>query len=460
MPKVPGLIGSYTIRSNGTCQIKISTGWDAGKGEYSCYRETLPNAHEAEKALEDITQFLKFGGGKKTVASIASHRHPAEGPACEQDTMTLSRLSDAFLEARRRDKEIAARTRETTEGHIKKLKPFLGETTLSEANAAYFESLKLDLRDDSHPANKGKGCSGTYAQKLFATIKQMLDWAVQCGLCKENNAKKVKSPQRDTPEKRILPIAKTANLIEKIGSEPLDSCRVGLVLLASTGCRLSEMLALKWSDYDADSSVLRIERAMEKDSQNTKQTKGKESREMPLMPRIAALLSDWKEQQRHWYQECNLEWSLDAPIVQSTNAKHVLSSTYERWWRQNRIKLGLDENATLHAFRHGFASYLIVECGVDPTTVQSLTGHHNPDVLMKIYSHTHGDAKRAAMLKLQRTIVPFSGREECRHCRHWSPSPNDVSVGVCWASKDEAAKQVVHSNEVCRIGSFSLNPEQ
>lgn len=65
MPKVPGLIGSYTIRSNGTCQIKISTGWGAGKGEYSCYRETLPNAHEAEKALEDITQFLKFGGGKR-----------------------------------------------------------------------------------------------------------------------------------------------------------------------------------------------------------------------------------------------------------------------------------------------------------------------------------------------------------------------------------------------------------
>lgn len=128
------------------------------------------------------------------------------------------------------------------------------------------------------------------------------------------------------------------------------------------------MLALRWSDFDEESSVLRIERAMEKDSQETKQTKGKESRAMPIMPRIATLLLEWREQQKSWYGECSLEWTPEAPIVQSKSAKHMLSSTYERWWRKNRSELGLGDDVTLHTFRHGFASYLIVECGVDPTT--------------------------------------------------------------------------------------------
>lgn len=58
---------------------------------------------------------------------------------------------------------------------------------------------------------------------------------------------------------------------------------------------------------------------------------------------------------------------------------------------------------------------LIVNCEVDISTAQLLTGHTKPDVLLQIYTHTHQGAKTGAMAKLEGFIFPYKGEHDCAH---------------------------------------------
>ncbi|MEG0759741.1 tyrosine-type recombinase/integrase [Gordonibacter sp.] len=145
-------------------------------------------------------------------------------------------------------------------------------------------------------------------------------------------------------------------------------------------------------------------------------------------------------------------------MCHSRNAKHILSSTYERWWRQNRCRLRVPDFATIHTMRHTFSTLLIVYCGADTSTVQALTGHEKPDVLLEIYTHTHQGAKLAAMTKLQDFLFPYDGTQNCRHCKHWCPAPDGMQEkGVCWES-GSAVLVICSTDQECNIEKFDLKP--
>lgn len=55
-------------------------------------------------------------------------------------------------------------------------------------------------------------------------------------------------------------------------------------------------------------------------------------------------------------------------------------------WRKIRSSSGLDEDFTLHALRHTFASNLIAS-GCDVVTVQRALGHSQPSITLDVYSH-------------------------------------------------------------------------
>ena len=132
---------------------------------------------------------------------------------------------------------------------------------------------------------------------------------------------------------------------------------------------------------------------MERDTQERKSTKTKETRTIPLMPAAKAVLLEWRSRQQAYFKARGLRWSKGRPICHNSKGTHILSSAYERWWRNNRDRLGVPEFATLHTMRHTFATILIVNCGVDTSTAQSLIGHTKPDVLLQIYAHTHQGAR-------------------------------------------------------------------
>lgn len=203
----------------------------------------------------------------------------------------------------------------------------------------------------------------------------------------------MRAPQRDTEEKEPLSVEQAEAVMANLLDHDMDAFETGLFLLMTTGMRLSEMLALTWMEYDEGESTLHVRHSMERDTQERKSTKTKETRTIPLMPAAKAVLLEWRSRQQAYFKARGLRWSKGRPICHNSKGTHILSSAYERWWRNNRDRLGVPEFATLHTMRHTFATILIVNCGVDTSTAQSLTGHTKPDVLLQIYAHTHQGAR-------------------------------------------------------------------
>lgn len=117
-----------------------------------------------------------------------------------------------------------------------------------------------------------------------------------------------------------------ANLLD----HDMDAFETDLFLLMTTGMRLSEMLALTWMEYDEGESILHVRHSMERDIQEHKSTKTKETRTIPLMPAVKAVLLEWRARQQPSFKARGLRWSKGHPIRHNSKGTHILSSTYER----------------------------------------------------------------------------------------------------------------------------------
>ena len=179
--------------------------------------------------------------------------------------------------------------------------------------------------------------------------------------------------------------------LSNVLSEELDSKTVGLLICLFTAARLSGMLALTWGDLDGD--CLHIWRSMVKDTQQTKATKTEDERFEPCPAVLVDVLTEWKILQEQEFKAKGLRQSGETPIVSSKKGIHVLKTTFERWFRQNRVRMCLPEDFTIHGLRHTVTTILQKDIKADMTTTMSITGHKTMQMLQR-YSHADDSAKR------------------------------------------------------------------
>src|SRR5262249_40982095 len=135
-----------------------------------------------------------------------------------------------------------------------------------------------------------------------------------------------------------------------------------LVLLAFTGLRIREALALTWADVDLDQGVLRVERQLADDDRRRVAVKtANAERELPLYPRLRGVLvehklaSSWK--------------AADDPVFAAGRRKakgyrNVLRALAEAV-KAAKIPVAADERLSLHSLRHTYTSHLIVGLELD-----------------------------------------------------------------------------------------------
>lgn len=155
------------------------------------------------------------------------------------------------------------------------------------------------------------------------------------------------------------------------------------VLLAYTGLRIREALALTWADVDLDAGVLRVERQLADDDRTTIEVKtANAERELPLYPRLRRALAEHK---------LASPWTAsDDPICAAGRRKpkgyrNVLRAFAEAV-AEAKIEVATDERLSPHALRHTYTSHLIVGLELDAATASKLAGHANPQVTMRVYA--------------------------------------------------------------------------
>ena len=162
--------------------------------------------------------------------------------------------------------------------------------------------------------------------------------------------------------------------------------------LLSTGCRIGEACALKWTDIDSSKNVIHIRRTLTKDVNGVYRigdtTKTKDGRrDIPLTQNIKQAI----ESQREYQILYNHSLRIDGVIFTSPE-NNIVNGTCVNREIARICKAAEIRRFTAHAFRDTFATRAI-ESGVNPKTLQVIMGHSDIKMTMNLYAQVMEDTK-------------------------------------------------------------------
>ena len=229
-------------------------------------------------------------------------------------------------------------------------------------------------------------------RKLKGYTKQVLDYAVSLGLINQNPMTYVKTPRSKQHDKKEELLYYTKEELKQFFELVQDDVMYTAVfrLLAFTGIRKGELLALQWKDIDALNQTITISKTVAQGQSSTviQPPKTKNShRTISIDQGTLDALARWKELQYNQLMSVNTTINDDTQLVFSnphTN-KHLSHMTIpHRYWsicEQNNFK-----RIKLHGFRHTHCT-LLFESGASIQEVQQRLGHSDIKTTMNIYAH-------------------------------------------------------------------------
>ncbi len=143
------------------------------------------------------------------------------------------------------------------------------------------------------------------------------------------------------------------------------------LLLATTyaaGLRVSEVVALKRSDLDADRMTVRVA-----------QGKGAKDRYVPLATR---LLHDWRA---YWQTAPPRVWL----FANRQGTRPIDITVAQKIYTMAKLRAGIQKQGGIHALRHAYATHLL-EAGKDLQAVQHQLGHRHLSTTMRYFHLTQG----------------------------------------------------------------------
>jgi integrase len=249
------------------------------------------------------------------------------------------------------------------------------------------KAAKLGVSPSSLPlTEKGKpiplvALSDSTVRNIIAPLSACLATARSEGLIRSNPAREIDLPHRPTAEEseddevRAMSREQLAVLLALI---PADH-RLFFRLLAATGLRISEAVALQWRhvQLDGDRPHVKVRRALVRSTMGPPKSKHGR-RDVPIS---AALVDALRAQRAATGDgEADLVFTAGngAPLNQGNLRRRVLAPAAE--------EACLWSGFGFHAFRHTCASLLFAE-GRNAVQVQRWLGHHSPSFTLAVYVH-------------------------------------------------------------------------
>ncbi|CAB4755419.1 unannotated protein [freshwater metagenome] len=252
--------------------------------------------------------------------------------------------------------------------------PSVGGLKVREATTARLDRLLLRLRDQS--VNRQR--------KAKVVLGAMLDLAVRHDAISVNPARgttRVHRPKQETKALRVEDLIEIRAAVrrwvntDRPGPKATGDMADIIDLMLATGCRIGEILALRWSDLDPVLTVSgTIKTETGKGTYRKATPKSDASRRTVVLPRFAAELLRVR-------RECATHNEIDAVFATRNGTWHQVVNV-ERRWRQIRKDTGF-EWVTPHTFRKTVAT-LISEATTSELASRQL-GHSSSQVTRDHY---------------------------------------------------------------------------
>lgn len=277
--------------------------------------------------------------------------------------------------------------------------PF-GAISLDKLRPADVEALVLSMRAKTKPAaaegaDPVRALSDSTIRQTYTVLRAGLDGAVRDGLLARNPAAQVRRPGVEQREARHLDgVAVTAVLKAAEASR----YHPALVLIAATGLRKGEALALRWDKVDLNAGVLRVSATIARVGGRLVITEPKTARSrrtVPLSPAVVTLLRKHKAAQAAERLRAANQWT-DSGLVFVTELGGPVDPRNLLRVLEVAAKAAEVEGIGVHTLRHS-AAVAWLESGVHIKAVSDLLGHSSIAITGDVYGHTSDDTARAAV---------------------------------------------------------------
>jgi integrase len=262
--------------------------------------------------------------------------------------------------------------------------PKFGSQLLKDLTSFKIEKMLIELIRD-HSESTVRLVSIVLAQGLERAVKdRLLPLNPAKGIERPKGKKRTVTPYTSSELKRLL--------------EELESHRLFAFfrLLAYTGGRRGEILALRWSDLDPEKATLTISKnrtrlgktVIEQDS--TKGGDGK--RIVQLDSETLRLMKDHRKRQIEERMKAGSLWQEGNFIFAQENGLPLDPSTPYHLFKKTAKRLGL-RSESLHSIRHLHATELL-NSGAGVHLVKDRLGHSDISTTLRIYAHIRPEQKQ------------------------------------------------------------------
>ena len=211
----------------------------------------------------------------------------------------------------------------------------------------------------------------------------------------------IKFPVNSQPkELEVLSVANHKKILDYV-QHNFTFMSLGIYISLSTGLRIGEICALKWSDINVADGKITVQRTIEriymvegekKHTQlviNTPKTVNS-CREIPISKELLAMVKPIKK-------------VVNGDFYVLTNEdKPTEPRTYRNYYNRLMEKLDIPK-LKYHGLRHSFATRCI-EAGCDYKTVSVLLGHSNISTTLNLYVHPNMEQKKRCINKMLKSL--------------------------------------------------------
>lgn len=174
-------------------------------------------------------------------------------------------------------------------------------------------------------------------------------------------------------------------------------------LLAYSGMRKGEALALTWEDIDFKNSEISINKALGQGKGQklyAKSTKTGMTRTIKMDEATMVILKEWKKQQRQAYLMLGYNPLTKEQLIFSNTRNSFIQPTKTNDWLKSIWRTTDLPYVSTHAFRHTHCS-LLLEAGEQISVVQERLGHSDVKTTLDIYTHVTKNARVEAVQRFE-----------------------------------------------------------
>ena len=205
---------------------------------------------------------------------------------------------------------------------------------------------------------------------------------------------------RQSAKRERVPDVLDADELGRLLSELKSPYSAMVFLAATTGLRVSELLALKWQDIDFVAKEITLRRGIVQQVVGDLKTEASQ-KPIPMEGMLADTLEYWRAESVYGQPE---DWVFTSPQMHGKQP-YWPENLLRRHIRPAAQRAGIAKTLGWHSFRRTLAT-LLNRGGEDVKTTQELMRHASSKITLDVYAQAVTPVKRSAQLKIIELIRP------------------------------------------------------